>query len=95
MRNETTCITQTPHSSVYGFSTLASVGRISLESQGNLTFTACATHVSPRRMGTSTREPIVAASAWSEPTPYVAIVIAMANSCDPYECCHDARETIR
>jgi hypothetical protein len=39
-----------------------------------------ATHVKASNTGTSTRGPIVAASAWSEPTPYTAIAIAIASS---------------
>jgi hypothetical protein len=39
-----------------------------------------ATQVRANNTGTSTNGPIVAASAWSEPTPHTAIATAIANS---------------
>lgn len=40
-----------------------------------------ATHVRHKSTGTSTRGPMVAASAWSELTPNTAMAIAIASSC--------------
>lgn len=46
----------------------------------SLTRKYCATQVSARSTGTSTSGPIVAANAWSDPTPYTAIATAIASS---------------